>query len=124
LKAGYWYCIAAFEEGYEFPMPSTVTSRPTSAPTSPCGQAKTCKAWYQALAYDTCDRIVTIFDMFELEDFVKWNPSIGKECKKGVSKGMWYCVVVQGSHATRTEEVVYRTGTVPTDTAASATATK
>ncbi|RMJ02394.1 hypothetical protein CDV36_015341 [Fusarium kuroshium] len=100
LKKGYYYCVTAhmpWEK--EFPMPPTVTAEPTAVPS---GQTKQCKAWYKPDPHEYCDLIVLMFYMFSLEDFVEWNPSVGKDCSKGIVESEWYCVGVPGSPITRT----------------------
>ncbi|KAI8722371.1 hypothetical protein NCS52_00380800 [Fusarium sp. LHS14.1] len=100
LDQGYYYCVAAhmpWEK--EFPMPPTVTAEPTVVPS---GQTKDCKAWYKAAPHEDCDLIVLMFYMFSIEDFVKWNPGVGKECSNGIIEDQWYCVGVPGSPTTRT----------------------
>ncbi|KAJ4230945.1 hypothetical protein NW759_002928 [Fusarium solani] len=100
LDKGYYYCAAAhmpWEK--EYPMPPTVTAEPTVVPS---GQTKDCKAWYKAAPHEDCELILLMFYMFSLEDFVKWNPSVGKECSKGIVENQWYCVGVPGSPTTRT----------------------
>ncbi|RSL66085.1 hypothetical protein CEP54_003931 [Fusarium duplospermum] len=125
LKKGYYYCVTAhmpWEK--EFPMPPTVTVEPTAVPS---GQIKQCKAWYKPDPHEDCDLIVLMFYMFSLEDFVKWNPSVGKDCSKGIVDDAWYCVGVPGSPVTRTgimpsptpvpEEPTQKTGTCASITA-------
>ncbi|KAJ3467006.1 hypothetical protein MRS44_004570 [Fusarium solani] len=100
LDKGYYYCAAAhmpWEK--EYPMPPTVTAEPTVVPS---GQTRDCKAWYKAAPHEDCELILLMFYMFSLEDFVKWNPSVGKECSKGIVENQWYCVGVPGSPTTRT----------------------
>ncbi|RSL43953.1 hypothetical protein CEP53_011453 [Fusarium sp. AF-6] len=100
LKKGYYYCVTAhmpWEK--EFPMPPTVTAESTAVPS---GQTKQCKAWYKPDPHEDCDLIVLMFYMFSLEDFVKWNPSVGKDCSKGIVESEWYCVGVPDSPTTRT----------------------
>ncbi|KAJ4165703.1 hypothetical protein LMH87_007324 [Akanthomyces muscarius] len=98
LWANYWYCIVG-PDGVTA-MPSTVSTRPTSVPG---GQDGTCKHWYQRDG-ESCDDIAAMFDVFSRDDFVKWNPSVGKDCD-AMTDGAWYCVGVPGTPTTRTRPI-------------------
>ncbi|KAK2760016.1 hypothetical protein FQN54_002752 [Arachnomyces sp. PD_36] len=100
LWEGYWYCVAAYEDGFP-PPPPTVTSSPSPVPT---GQTDSCTSWYQATGDETCDDVVRVFVAFSKADFISWNPSVGSDCG-GMEKGLFYCVGVPGTPTTRTGPV-------------------
>ncbi|KAL1957768.1 hypothetical protein VTO42DRAFT_5486 [Malbranchea cinnamomea] len=95
LWANYWYCIVG-PDGIRA-MPPTVTARPTSVPS---GQIDTCEHWYQRDG-ESCEDLVAMFGTFSLDDFLRWNPSVGSNCDNLVD-GAWYCVGIPGTPTTRT----------------------
>ncbi|PWY82993.1 hypothetical protein BO70DRAFT_336158 [Aspergillus heteromorphus CBS 117.55] len=96
----YSYCIAAYN-GTNVPFPSTVSSPPY--PTKQ-GTAGNCTGWYQKQASDTCDRIVGMFETFDKQQFVRWNPDVGVDCK-ALQNGYWYCISDSSTPKTRTRPV-------------------
>ncbi|PYI27237.1 hypothetical protein BP00DRAFT_353954, partial [Aspergillus indologenus CBS 114.80] len=98
LRPGYYYCIAAYDN---LPLPPHVTTPPQPTPQ---GTAKNCTAWYQADKEDTCSLIVTMFGTFSREQFVSWNPNLGRECLKLIP-GYYYCVGDASTPSTRTAKL-------------------
>ncbi|RAH43024.1 LysM peptidoglycan-binding domain-containing protein [Aspergillus brunneoviolaceus CBS 621.78] len=98
LRPGYYYCIAAYDN---LPLPPHVTTPPHPTPQ---GTVKNCTAWYQADKEDTCSLIVTMFGTFSREQFVSWNPNLGRECLK-LTPGYYYCVGDASTPSTRTAKL-------------------
>ncbi|KKK20317.1 hypothetical protein AOCH_002249, partial [Aspergillus ochraceoroseus] len=97
LHASYYYCVAAFSTG-DVPMPPTVTATPT--PTQ-MGTTQNCTAWYKTNHDDSCWGIAVMFGTFSEQDFVAWNPSVGKTCA-WIKDDAWYCVRDPNTPPTRT----------------------
>ncbi|KAF3389261.1 LysM domain-containing protein [Penicillium rolfsii] len=99
IKVGNSYCVEA-NNGQ--PRPTTTSSTPTSTATpkpSPTqdGLIDTCKAFYLAVAGDTCDKIVAKYGgTFATADFIAWNPAVGSDCS-GIWAKTYYCVGVPGT---------------------------
>ncbi|KAF7553492.1 hypothetical protein G7Z17_g3622 [Cylindrodendrum hubeiense] len=101
LWADVYYCVG---------VPGTPTSPPTqtaatttaseteSAKPSPTqdGLTENCTSFYFAATDDTCAKIVAKYDTFDLDDFYKWNPAVGKDCG-GIWASTYYCVGVPGT---------------------------
>lgn len=52
----------------------------------------TCTEYYTAVSGDTCNGIADKFGhRFTGQDFIKWNPSVGADCKT-LYAGQQYCV--------------------------------
>lgn len=96
------YCV---EVNYGVPRPaktatsSTQSSKPTAgskpSPTQ-SGLAQDCTAFYQAKSGDTCEKIVTSYETFSLDDFFRWNPAVGPSCSRLLAN-YYYCVATPGS---------------------------
>ncbi|RAL14757.1 uncharacterized protein BO97DRAFT_422109 [Aspergillus homomorphus CBS 101889] len=96
----YHYCIAAYDND-DLPLPDHVTTKPSPTPE---GIAKNCTAWYQVDKGDNCSLVVTMFGTFSQEQFISWNPILGKECF-GLRKGYFYCVGDSSTPTTRTAKL-------------------
>ena len=107
LWAGYFYCVANFDEG-NLPMPPTITAG--ASPTG-SGTIDTCEKWYITHGNEDCDDIAAWFGTFSAEDFISWNPSVGAACQD-IQEEMYYCVGIPGTPTTRSEAL---TPTVPAD---------
>ncbi|KAM0669608.1 hypothetical protein ACQRIU_000003 [Beauveria bassiana] len=72
---------------------STTTSAPTASLPSPTqdGLAKDCSQFYLAKSGDTCNGIVAVYGSFSLDEFLAWNPAVGRTCNLLLS-GTYYCV--------------------------------
>ncbi|KAI9041497.1 LysM peptidoglycan-binding domain-containing protein [Aspergillus affinis] len=84
---------------FTLPGPYTLTAMPTS--NVQVNTTKDCRAWYQIDYYETCQNVVNLFGTFSMQDFLAWNPTLGKDCK-GIQNYFWYCVAVPGTPASRT----------------------
>ncbi|CAM1502565.1 Fc.00g073410.m01.CDS01 [Cosmosporella sp. VM-42] len=120
MEEGYWYCISAYGPGdTNTARPPTVTTQPSAVPS---GQTEDCEQWYQADEDETCKDIGDQFGTFSVDDFIKWNPSVGPDCSKGTVEDLWYCVAVPGTPTTRAP---YTPGpTTPPGTSTSSIKTK
>lgn len=93
--ASYYYCVAV--DG------ATPTSTSSPSPTGSPGPSPTqdgliapCQRCYLAEKGDTCGKIVDKYGSFSLDDFIKWNPAVGKDCS-GLWAAYYYCVGVPGT---------------------------
>lgn len=119
IKVGNSYCV---EVNYGLPRPTAASSTTSVGPT-PTGDPKpsptqdglidTCTTFYMAVPKDTCDKIVQKYGgTFTFDDFLKWNPEIGRDCS-GLWAKYYYCVGVPGTPTA-----------TPTTTTATTTTTK
>lgn len=69
------------------------------SPTQP-GIAKDCKTYHRVQSGDTCQSIADSYGTFTLDDFAKWNPAVGADCRS-----LWasyhVCVGVPGTPSTK-----------------------
>ncbi|GAP93034.1 hypothetical protein SAMD00023353_10200160 [Rosellinia necatrix] len=107
LLLGNFYCVGTV---------SGVGGGPTTTTTGPpqpeqTGIISTCTAYYKVVSGDTCDKIVSSFGTFTLNNFLSWNPAVGSDCTS-LFLGYYVCVGVPGTPTTR-----------PTSTSATKTTT-
>ncbi|RYO89763.1 hypothetical protein DL766_002650 [Monosporascus sp. MC13-8B] len=81
LWAKTYYCVGV--PGTPTAPPTTPTGNPKPSPTQD-GLIDTCIRFYLAVAGDTCDKIVKAHGTFKFDQFLKWNPAVGKDCS-----GLW-----------------------------------
>lgn len=80
----------------------TTTNQPptTTAPTGPSptqpGIAENCTKFYKAQSGDSCQKIADAFKTFTVNDFIKWNPGVGKTCTK-LYASYYYCIAIPGT---------------------------
>lgn len=119
------YCVE-FKEGVEEPT-KTTSAVPTYTggipePTQP-GLAKDCNDYVYAKQGDTCGKIVDAYGHgLTLQDFYKWNPSVGDECLH-LFAGFWYCVAVDGTGPSQPPTTMATTTSAPTTTTGAPTST-
>jgi len=94
-----WYCVGAYADD-NLPLPAHQTTKPTEG-NVPLGYPNDCARWYQTTFDDTCDLIVLMFGSFSMADFVKWNPTVFRDCS-GIILDAWYCIGRLDTPITRT----------------------
>ncbi|KAM0542829.1 hypothetical protein ACHAPJ_012609 [Fusarium lateritium] len=115
IKVDHAYCVEINNGRPEDPEQPEVTSTKKTEPTptkdskpSPTqeGLIDTCTSFYKAKKGDTCAKVISEYkNVFDFNDFFKWNPAVDKDCS-GLWADTWYCVGVPGtpSAPTRTAE--------------------
>lgn len=75
--------------------PSTTTTRP--GPTAPThtGQPQNCSKWHTIVDGDDCETVQKKYSI-SAQQFLKWNPAVSSDCKKGFWLDYAYCVGVEG----------------------------
>ncbi|RYO96244.1 hypothetical protein DL763_003318 [Monosporascus cannonballus] len=97
LWAKTYYCVGV--PGTPTAPPTTPTGDPKPSPTQD-GLIDTCIRFYLAVAGDTCDKIVKAHGTFTFDQFLKWNPAVGKDCS-GLWAKTYYCVGIPGTPTAR-----------------------
>jgi hypothetical protein len=126
-------CAAIWAQNYYcVGIPGTPTSPPASATTTSTGTPgpspnqpgiiDTCTRYYEAQSGDDCSSIVKQFGSFDFEDFLKWNPAVGADCK-GLWAKIYYCVgMFESSSPVTTPVLILSLGVPGTPTTPTATA--
>ncbi|KZL80954.1 hypothetical protein CI238_10906 [Colletotrichum incanum] len=95
LWAQTYYCVGI--PGTSTGAPISTAALASTGPTKPSptqdGLIDACTGFYEAVAGDTCDRIVRSYGPFNLADFYKCNPAVGTSCS-GLWAETYYCVGV------------------------------
>ncbi|KJZ77004.1 hypothetical protein HIM_03325 [Hirsutella minnesotensis 3608] len=103
------YCVeAAFEPTPEPAAPQVPNSPPSSgsiapvenAPNGPTpsqpGRISTCTAFYKTMHGDSCQDIVNKYGTFTLDEFYRWNPAVGADCRN-LWTDVYVCVGILGT---------------------------
>ncbi|KAL8801882.1 MAG: hypothetical protein Q9182_004171 [Xanthomendoza sp. 2 TL-2023] len=111
LYYGWWICVGvqprtSLSLTYTTAPPPAVTI-PTYAPFTPipyptinasftatptqAGVAEDCRAWWLAVADDTCTKLLAQINYISRANFFAWNPALQGNCD-GLWAGYWYCV--------------------------------
>ncbi|PHH77510.1 hypothetical protein CDD80_532 [Ophiocordyceps camponoti-rufipedis] len=76
------YCIAR----------PIIASRAVSPPPSlPAGSGTNCGSFYRAVSGDTCNSIASSQPKLTVEDFIRWNPTVGADCRHLLPEA-FYCI--------------------------------
>ncbi|EFR04225.1 hypothetical protein MGYG_07232 [Nannizzia gypsea CBS 118893] len=108
LYVGWWVCVGiqprtslslfypvgstiSYPEPTRYtPMTTSIdTAEFTASPTQP-GFVLGCQKFYQARPGDTCPKVLSQFGYITEQQFLGWNPALGKDCS-GLWAGYWYC---------------------------------
>ncbi|TQV90962.1 LysM domain-containing protein [Cordyceps javanica] len=93
--ASYYYCVVVDGVTPTTGSSSSPSGSPAPSPTQ-SGLIASCQRFYLARAGDTCGKIAESYGTFSLDDFIKWNPAVGKDCG-GLWAAYYYCVGVPGT---------------------------
>ncbi|KAF2124898.1 carbohydrate-binding module family 50 protein [Dothidotthia symphoricarpi CBS 119687] len=74
---------------------STTSTDKTWPPTKTlAGQTTICNAWHRVVPGDTCQRLLDMFGLQSVDDFLSWNPAAKEDCEMLIAD-YWVCVGVQ-----------------------------
>jgi LysM repeat protein len=118
-----YYCVGIPGTPTSPPASTTTTSTGTPRPSpTQSGIIDTCTRYYEAQSGDGCSSVVKQFGSFDFEDFLRWNPAVGADCK-GFWAKTYYCVgMFESSSPVTTPVLIISLGVPGTPTTPTATA--
>lgn len=86
LTVRHKYCIAR---------PIILPRALTASPSPPGGAGSNCASFYRAVSGDTCNSIAGAHPKLTAEEFIRWNPTVGADCRR-VLPDAFYCIAQFG----------------------------
>ncbi|KAB5570385.1 peptidoglycan-binding protein [Coniochaeta sp. 2T2.1] len=115
---GYAYCVGVAAGATTTPRPTSTTTKVPSPPTSPPGPTFTstpanCNAWHLVKAGDDCGTVAKLYGI-TVDQFLKYNPDVSKDCTTNFWLGNAYCVGLGPAISTTAVSTSPRTSTTAT----------